>query len=83
MWVTKEVYSTHTVTDIQTHRQTMAVEVNKLKNFALTSYPFGHLLLNICNEDEFLMSIGILFHIRTPEKDKLPLNKLHLAWGST
>ena len=29
--VTNEVYSTHTVTDIQTHRQTMAVEVNKLK----------------------------------------------------
>ena len=29
--VTNEVYSTPTVTDIQTHRQTMAVEVNKLK----------------------------------------------------
>ena len=29
--VTNEVYSTHIVTDIQTHRQTMAVEVNKLK----------------------------------------------------
>ena len=29
--VTNEVYSTHTVTVIQTHRQTMAVEVNKLK----------------------------------------------------
>ena len=41
--VTNEVYSTHTVTDIQTHRQTMAVEVNKLKKNknALTSYPFG------------------------------------------
>ena len=39
--VTNEVYSTHTVTDIQTHRQTMAVEVNKLKKKSLTSYPFG------------------------------------------
>ena len=40
--VTNEVYSTHTVTDIQTHRQIMAVEVNKLKKkHALTSYPFG------------------------------------------
>ena len=39
--VTNEVYSTHTVTDKQTHRQTMAVEVNKLKKNALTSYPFG------------------------------------------
>ena len=29
--VTNEVYSTHTVTDIRTHRQTMAVEVNKLR----------------------------------------------------
>ena len=29
--ITNEVYSTHTVTDTQTHRQTMAVEVNKLK----------------------------------------------------
>ena len=27
--VTNEVYSTHTVTDIQTHRQTMAVEGGK------------------------------------------------------
>ena len=41
----KEVNSTHTVTDIQTHGQTMAVEVNKLKNFALTSYPFIYLTI--------------------------------------
>ena len=33
--VTNEVYSTHTVTDIQTLRQTMAVEVNKLKKKCL------------------------------------------------
>ena len=33
--VTNEVYSTHTVTDTQTHRQTMAVEVNKLKKKCL------------------------------------------------
>ena len=41
------------------------------------SYPFGTSFAKLFNEDAILMSIGILFHIRTSEKDTLPLNKLH------
>ena len=43
MWVKKEVYNKHTVTDMQTHRQTDngggGIQVEK--KITLTSYPFG------------------------------------------
>ena len=51
----------------------------KLKDFPSTSNPFGRLFAKHRNEDEFLMSIEILFHIRTPEKNKVPSNKLHVV----
>ena len=39
----------------------------------------GHVEFNGCKDEDCFISSGILFHITTPEKDKLPLNKLHFA----
>ena len=58
MWVTQEIYN--------------GGGGKQLKDLPLTSNLFGRLFAKHRNEDEFLMSIEILFHIRTPEKDPFP-----------
>ena len=37
------------------------------------------LLTNMSNDGEIFIAVGILFQTITPEKVRLPLNKLHFA----
>ena len=48
----------------------------------LTFYPFCAFLTKFCNDDALLILTGMLFHITTPEREKLPLNQLHFACGN-
>ena len=40
------------------------------------------LLTNISNDGDIFIVVGILFQTITSEKVRLPLNKLHFAWGT-
>ena len=48
-------------------------------NVLATEYSFSQ---NLSNEGEPWILTGMLFHTATPENERFPLNKMHLACGN-